>query len=144
MRTLLIGAGALALIAVAGAARAEILHFRAVLDGASEVPPLHAPGKGVLSGDLDTRTRKLHYRLEFSGLSGPATGAHIHGPAASGVNGPPLVMLSMEALTSPKIGSETLTRGQVADLEAGRLYVNVHTGDHPDGEIRGQLLPAKP
>ncbi len=37
-------------------------------------------------------------------------------------------------------GEGTVTDQQLADIEAGKTYVNVHTAQYPDGEIRGQLL----
>jgi hypothetical protein len=42
-------------------------------------------------------------------------------------------------VTSPIKGTATLTDAQVADLMAGKYYVNVHTAANPAGEIRGQL-----
>jgi hypothetical protein len=33
-----------------------------------------------------------------------------------------------------------LTAGQIDELNAGLWYVNVTTGNYPDGEIRGQIL----
>ena len=40
-------------------------------------------------------------------------------------------------------GSNDITEAQWAELKAGKYYVNVHTVKFPDGEIRGQLAPAK-
>ncbi|MGN6102228.1 MAG: CHRD domain-containing protein [Devosia sp.] len=40
-------------------------------------------------------------------------------------------------------GHATLTAAQVADLEAGKWYFNVHTAKNPNGEIRGQVEQAK-
>jgi len=54
-----------------------------------------------------------------------------------------------DAKTSPASGKATLTAPQIADLEAGKWYVNVHTAANPGGEIRGQVksdtmaMPAK-
>ncbi len=42
-------------------------------------------------------------------------------------------------LSSPISGKATLTAAQVADLTAGRWYVNLHTAKNPGGEIRGQV-----
>jgi hypothetical protein len=138
MRNLLFAASALALIA--GAAHAETLRYTATLNGASEVPPNTTGGSGQATATLDTATKAFNYTLNFSGLTGPATAAHFHGPAGPGVNAPPAVMIMK--LESPVTGSATLTDAQIADLKGGKWYVNVHTMAHPPGEIRGQVVAA--
>ena len=40
-------------------------------------------------------------------------------------------------------GEETLTPEQAKQFEAGDWYINVHTKDHPAGEIRGQVKPSE-
>jgi hypothetical protein len=133
---------ALALLATgmfALSAQAEIKHFHANLDAASEVPPTQSKGHGKLEATLDTATRTLSYTLTFSGLTGPAAAAHFHGPAAPGENAG--VAVPIKGLTSPSKGTAKLTDAQMAELEAGKWYVNVHTAKNPAGEIRGQVLP---
>ncbi len=141
MRAYLIAA-ALAGAAIATAAHAETLRFRATLNGASEVPPNTTTGTGEATATLDTTTKAFNYTVTYSGLTGPATAAHFHGPAEAGANAPPKVML-MNVATSPIKGSATLTDEQIADLRAGKWYVNVHTMAHPPGEIRGQVVETK-
>jgi hypothetical protein len=46
------------------------------------------------------------------------------------------------SLASPIKGSATLTDAQIAQLEAGKWYVNIHTDANKGGEIRGQLVRA--
>jgi hypothetical protein len=46
-------------------------------------------------------------------------------------------------MSSPIRGGATLKDDQIADLEAGKYYVNLHTAQNKGGEIRGQLEPAK-
>ena len=80
----------------------------------------------------------LNWRMSYSGLTGPATMAHIHGPAIPGTNAG--VVVPFPTAASPNEGQATLSPAQVADLMAGKWYVNVHTQRYPGGEIRGQLM----
>jgi hypothetical protein len=128
-------------ILLSGAARADQINFKADLSGASEVPPVTSAGKGTATASLDTATKTLNWTVTYSGLSGPATAGHIHGPAAPGANAGVLVPFT-GGLVSPIKGSATLTDAQISDLEAGRTYVNLHTADNKGGEIRGQLVRA--
>src|SRR5689334_8457678 len=82
--------------------------------------------------------KKLSWKLSYSGLSGPATAAHFHGPAEAGKNAGVAVAIP-NATSSPVEGSATLTDAQAADLMAGKYYVNIHTAANPGGEIRGQV-----
>jgi hypothetical protein len=124
------------------AAQAATMVFNAPMNGASEVPPKTTSGKGDATVALDTTTKTIEYTVTFSGLTGPATMAHIHGPAAVGSNAGVVVPLGNNP-TSPIKGTATLNNQQMADLEAGKYYVNVHTSANPGGEIRGQLMPTK-
>jgi CHRD domain len=123
-------------IAFAGPAFAE--KMKATLNGSSEVPPTTSAGKGTADIDYDAATKKLTWKLTYSGLSGPATAAHFHGPAEAGKNAGVAVAIP-GATASPAEGSATLTDAQAADLMAGKYYVNVHTAANPGGEIRGQV-----
>ncbi len=125
---------------IAGAAHAEALHFATALKGADEVPANATTGKGQVDAILDTDAKTFTYTVTYAGLTGAATAAHFHGPAAPGSNAPPVIV--MTTLASPIKGSATLTDAQIADLEAGKWYFNVHTAAHPGGEIRGQLASA--
>ena len=118
---------------------AATMKFHADMLSASEVPPTGTDGKGTADGSYDTVSHKLDYTLSWSGLSGPATMAHFHGPAAAGVNAGVVVPLGNNPI-SPLGGSATLTDAQAAQLQAGQWYANVHTPAHPKGEIRGQML----
>jgi hypothetical protein len=118
---------------------AEIVSYQAALKGASEVPPNDSKGTGAVDATYDTATKKLSWGVTDSGMTGPATAAHFHGPAAVGANAPPVIPLS-GSLTSPIKGDATLTDAQAADLQAGRLYFNIHTAAHPGGELRGQVV----
>ena len=120
----------------AGPALAE--KMKATLDGKSENPPNTSVGKGTADIDYDGATKKLSWKLTYSGLSGPATAAHFHGPAEPGKNAGVAVAIP-NAGTSPVSGSATLTDAQAADLMAGKYYVNIHTAANPGGEIRGQV-----
>ncbi|TXL72893.1 CHRD domain-containing protein [Vineibacter terrae] len=128
---------ALALTGGASAAHAEMMKMKATLAGTSEVPPNTSKGQGQATFDYDSGTKKLTWNISYSGLTGPATAGHIHGPAAANANAGVAIPFAKPA--SPITGSATLTEAQAADLVAGRMYVNIHTAAHPGGEIRGQI-----
>jgi hypothetical protein len=123
------------------AASAAMVDFHATMDGKSEVPPNASTGSGDVLATLNTADKKLSYTITYYGLSGPATAAHFHGPAAAGANAGVAVPIGTNP-ASPVTGSLTLTDAQMADLEAGKWYANVHTADNKAGEIRGQLMRA--
>jgi hypothetical protein len=132
--------GALAALFVAATpALASTETFTADLKGSSEVPPTDSKGNGAVDATYDTASKKLSWTISYSGLTGNAAAAHFHGPADPGANAPPVVPITGK-LTSPITGSATLTNAQAADLEAGKLYFNIHTAAHKNGEIRGQLV----
>ena len=108
------------------------------MTGSEEVPVVNTGGRGTLEGMYNKETRLLAYTVTYTGLSGPATAAHFHGPASVGQNAG--IVLPIANPADPIKGEATLTEAQAADLLAGRWYVNVHTRAHPGGEVRGQVM----
>jgi hypothetical protein len=92
---------------------------------------------GQCTADLDAAATTLE--LECTHTVAGATAAHIH-QAPAGQNGP--VLIELGAPASPFSLSPSLSPRDVADLVAGFLYVNVHSPENPDGEIRGQIVNA--
>ena len=152
------GLAGLALLAFTPRARAETIQFKADLKGSDQVPPSQTAGTGTVTATYDSATKRLAWNGSFSGLSGPPTAAHIHGPAPAGTNARLVVWISenvgqcsqgecrsksdtrAEVLASSFQGATMLTDAQAADLMAGLYYVNIHTDAYPRGEIRGQLV----
>ena len=126
-----------AAITFAGPALAD--KYKAALDAKSEVPPNASAATGSADIDYDTATKKLSWKISYSGLTGPASAAHFHGPAEAGKNAGVEVAIP-NASTSPVEGSATLTDAQAADLAGCKLYINFHTAANPGGEIRGQVV----
>lgn len=136
MNKTVIAAIALGAVAFAGPASAEKL--KATLDGKSEVPATTSSGTGTADLNYDAASKKLSWTVTYSGLSGPATAAHFHGPAEVGKNAGVAVAIP-NAAASPVKGEATLTEAQAADLLGGKYYINIHTAANPGGEIRGQV-----
>lgn len=132
-----------------GEIRGQILlgsakNFIANLSGAQEVPPVATSAAGLGKFTLNAVGSRLSFDITVTGLSGAIAGAHFHN-AAGGVNG-----LVVRDITSSFIGesaqgawadtnAQGLTPSLVAELLAGKIYVNVHTAANAGGEIRGQV-----
>lgn len=142
--------GVLCMLALSVMTKADTITFTAVLTGAQEVPPKNTNANGAAVLILDTATGKAVLSVGFANLSSPLTGAHIHGPAPAGVNTGIIQGFDSQLTltlggTSGALGNWTLpitlTAQQMADLQNGLWYINIHTANNPGGEIRGQLLP---
>jgi hypothetical protein len=118
--------------------RAEMVKLQAELKGSNEVPPNTSTASGSAEATFDTDTKLLSYTITYSGLTGPALGAHFHGPSEAGKNAG--IVLPFKTVQSPIQGSATLIDSQAADLLAGKWYANVHTAANPGGELRGQMM----
>jgi hypothetical protein len=142
-------------MALAANAQSSAAKFGATLKGASEIPPVDLKATGTAAFTVSGTS--VNYKITASGLSGDATGAHIHlgGPTA---NGPVVVPFPAKAINNGPNGSVTIsgsftsadikpqTNPTVTNLDellgqmrAGNTYVNIHTAAHPPGEIRGQI-----
>lgn len=131
-------AASLAVTALAFGARASTISIQAKLTAKQEVPAQvvkDKKAKGLFTAKLVGR--KLTWKLTFSGLTGPATAAHIH-LGAMGKAGNVLIPLCTPC-TSGAHGKVTFTAAMKKALTHHKLYVNVHTAKNPNGETRGQL-----
>jgi CHRD domain len=132
--------------------------FMAHLTGAEETPGVETAAMGHVRFDLSQDGKSLHYKLMVQNLQ-DITMAHIHlGPA--GKEGPVAVWLypaTPPPALKPGKFSGVLAEGDITaanlagplkgkplsalvqDIQKGQAYVNVHTKEHPGGELRGQL-----
>ncbi|MBA0124344.1 CHRD domain-containing protein [Haloechinothrix sp. YIM 98757] len=154
------------LLTAASVASAPAIHagppdqrnFAAHATGEEEVPPVDTDARGQLKLQLSKDGTKLRYRLNVANIE-DVTMAHLH-QAPAGANGPVVVWLYPDSPPPEPIPGRTdgvLATGTVteddlvgpmegrsmsdlaAELADGNIYVNVHTEQHPPGEIRGQL-----
>lgn len=138
MRAAIGGAVLIGVIFMGAAGRGETLHFHARLSGAAETSPNQSHGVGLAELTLDTDGKLLSWRVTYSGLSGPVTGAHFKTPPEPGAT----LMSTMDfkqPLTSPIVSSARLSDIEIGDLRAGLWSVNLLTAKNPKGEIRGDL-----
>jgi hypothetical protein len=119
---------------------AQTTAFTAELKGSSEVPATESNAKGKAELTYEGSTKTLRWTINYWGLTGSATAAHFHGPASEGVNGG--TMITISPLASPIKGAAILNEEESKALFSGSMYIDVHTAKYPDGEIRGQLIPA--
>ena len=152
---------------IAGTSQAARFTFN--LSGANESPPTASTASGAGIADVDPTTHTLSLNLAFTGLTTPATAAHIHCCTAVPLTGTAGVATPVPAFPAFPLGvtggsyNQTLDLTQaaswnpayitanggtpasaeaalVAGINAGRAYFNIHTATNPGGEIRGFLL----
>lgn len=124
------------------AARGELVSFYIGANADQVVGDVISPGTGAGWVQLDPETDTIEWSFIFGNLTGPATAAHFHGPAAPGENAGPQVPLDHSS--NPIIGSTIINEAQKTDLLNEMWYINIHTAANPDGEIRGQVLKVIP
>jgi hypothetical protein len=114
-------------------------------NGAKERPnPVTTSATGTISGTFDPNTNILTYTINWTGLSGPPTGAHFHGPADRNTAAPVLIPIALPSgagVSGTVTGTATLNDQQKSQLIGELIYYNIHTDVNPGGEIRGQVVP---
>ena len=135
-------------------AYATVAGFNVQLSGSEEVPPVDIKASGSAEFKAP-HFDNIGYSVNVSNID-KVTAAHIHS-GKTGENGPIVVTLFKTESPSSESMNGILTSGNItnADLEGpmagktlidlnkamelGETYVNVHTEEHPNGEIRGQI-----
>jgi hypothetical protein len=120
------------------------IQYNITLDSAQEVPPPTLNGatpSGTATVDVNTITGDVSVTGTFTGLTGNASAAHIHGLAPPGTPAGVLVPLTVDAAMSGNIsGNGTLDAAGLTGLLQGQTYINIHTPTNGPGEIRGQIV----
>jgi hypothetical protein len=122
--------------------QAPTVWLNLALSGAAERPsPVDTAARGF--GYLRVHGDTLSFTVVYTGLSGPAIAAHIHGPASASEAAD--VLIDLEPFkgagfgtSGTLIGSVPITPAQKAYILGNRTYVNIHTGANPGGELRSQ------
>jgi alpha-tubulin suppressor-like RCC1 family protein len=114
-----------------------LLTYNIVLQGVQQVPPVSPSGSGTATVTVDTVNNVISWTINFSGLTSAFSAAHFHGPAARGASAG--VKIPIGGTASPLTGSTTYLEADEADITGGNWYMNIHTVNNPNGEIRGQL-----
>jgi len=152
-------------VAVAGFASVASGHgekqsFKATLGGFQEVPAVSTTGTGEFRMRVGSDGTTLEYELTYSGLTGTASAAHIHF-GQKGVDGDVAAFLcgggdkpacpTPEGTVTGVIDTADVVGPADQGIDPGEFeellhavrhrltYVNVHTLEFPDGEIRGQV-----
>lgn len=130
--------------------------YDAALTGENEVPAVQSSATGEAEFTIPANNT-MKYRVNVTGISN-ASAAHIH-QGAAGANGEIVAdLLNTPTSKDKDTAYGMIFRGNLSDaslkgpmqgktigdlaaaMDAGDTYVNVHTAEHPDGEIRGQLV----
>ena len=167
MRKTILGVAATAaVIGIGGAVVAGGFQYRTTATGAEEVPVRSTTAEAKIN--IKVGKDAASYNLRFTEPISNVTQAHLH-KGAVGVNGSIAVWLYPSApplLLVPGVSEGRFVKSTfdasdlcylptapycvegapdsdafVADLDAGNLYLNVHTSAFPGGEVRGQVHP---
>ncbi len=108
------------------------------INATQETPPNASGATGIASLEYNQSSKILTYSINHTGLTSPETGSHIHS-GEPGIPGPIEFGLILGVNKTGQVGP--LSAQQESQLIAGNLYINIHSSNYPDGEIRGQILP---
>ena len=136
LRILLVASTASVLMAAP--AQAQKSTYNIILSGANEVPgPGDPDGAGTAAVTLDTATNEVCWDINVQKIGEPTAGhIHIGGPGKSGS-----VMMDLNLPANGLKACTTVDGTTMGHMSGGPKthYLNIHTGEFPDGAVRGQL-----
>jgi CHRD domain len=145
-RLFAIAAGSLALLLTSTPAAAVTIVYNVSLSGTESVPVNATTAFGTATVTVDDVADTVGVVLSFTGLiGGNASAAHIHCCVATDANGPVVIPFTSFPAATSGTYSNTFTNVSVANIagiEAGLAYINIHNAVFPGGEIRGDILAA--
>ena len=112
--------------------------YTAELDGAQCVPPTDSPATGHADLYLSSDQSNLRVQIRIWNLQGTMTACHIH-QGAPGQYGSQLFIIPV--FQDSTAADWTITDYGRRNLKIGDLFINIHTVENPNGEIRGQIYP---
>jgi hypothetical protein len=139
----------------AGMPSAAKSDFSAQLSGAAEGPKVATDASGKAAFTLSEDGKSLQYSVTASNLQNPQA-AHIH-IGKVGEVGPPIAPIAIASAAERGMPSGVVAEGTITEkdlmgpmkgkslqdvvkeIQAGNVYVNIHSRSNPDGELRGQL-----
>jgi hypothetical protein len=136
----------LTLLFAAVPANASIITYNVTLSGAQSVGPNVTTASGSATVTVDDVLNSVSVVMSFTGLTGGnASAAHIHCCVATNANGP--VVIPFTGFPTAASGTYTntftnISAANIAGIEAGLAYINIHNAVYPGGEIRGDILPS--
>lgn len=137
-------ASALALVLASTQAAATIVTYNVTLSGTQSVPTVASTAFGSATVTVDDVLDTVGVALSFSGLvGGNASAGHIHCCIATSGNAPIVIPFTGFPSSTSGTYSSTFTgvsAANIAGIEAGLAYINIHDSLFPAGEIRGNIL----
>lgn len=122
-------------------ALAQAPQYRARLAMVPTDLAMQATIAGIGSATASLKGSTLTINGTFSGLKTPATTVQVRRSARAGMRGAPIGELKATQETSGTItGSLELTKEQIDDLAAGRIYIQLQSQKAPDGNLWGWLM----
>jgi hypothetical protein len=140
----LLGTAALCLSLAPPSAQANIITYNLTLSGSESVPANASSASGTATVTVDDILDSVSVVLSFTGLTGGnVSAAHIHCCVDTDSNGPVVIPFTGFPSTTSGTYSNTFTGVSVANIagiEDGLAYINIHNMEFPGGEIRGNIL----
>ena len=138
----------LALLMACVPASAMTFVYNVTLSGLQSVPTVSTTAFGSATVTVDDVLDTVSVLMSFTGLTGgSASAAHIH--CCSAPSGTAAVVIPFTGFPGTTSGTYSNTfmnvsAANIAGIEAGQAYINIHNAAYPGGEIRGDILAVSP